>query len=88
MTVAQLETMHMLLAYAVNEGWPVHHMDVKSAFLNGDLLEEVFVLQPLGFIIKGEEHKVLRLIKALYDLRQAPHAWYVKLDASLAELGF
>jgi hypothetical protein len=42
--VAQLETVRMLLAYAVNEGWPVHHMDVKSAFLNGDLLEEVFVL--------------------------------------------
>jgi hypothetical protein len=87
-TVARLETVHVLLAYAANEGWLVHHMDVKLAFLNGDLLEEVFVSQPLGFIIKGEEHKVLRLIKALYGLRQAPRAWYAKLDASLAELGF
>jgi hypothetical protein len=87
-TVARLETVRVLLAYAANEGWLVHHMDVKLAFLNGDLLEEVFVSQPLGFIIKGEEHKVLRLIKALYGLRQAPRAWYAKLDASLAELGF
>jgi hypothetical protein len=86
--VAWLETVRVLLAYAANEGWPVHHMDVKSAFLNRDLLEEVFVSQPPGFIVKGEVHKVLRLIKALYGLRQVPHAWYAKLDSSLAELGF
>jgi hypothetical protein len=49
-------------------------MDVKSAFLNGDLQEEVFVTQPLGFIVDGAEHKVLRLSKALYGLWQAPRA--------------
>jgi hypothetical protein len=86
--VAWLETVRVLLAYATNEGWPVHHMDVKSAFLNGDLLEEVFVSQPPGFIVMGEEHMVLHLIKVLYGLRQALRAWYAKLDASLAELGF
>jgi hypothetical protein len=47
-------------------------MDVKSAFLNGDLKEEVYVKQPPGFVILGEERKVLRLQKALYGLRQAP----------------
>jgi hypothetical protein len=86
--VAWLEMVRVLLAYATNEGWPVHHMDMKLAFLNDDLLEEVFVSQPLGFIIKGEEDKVLHLIKALYGLRQMLRAWYAKLDASLVELGF
>lgn len=49
-------------------------MDVKSAFVNGELQEEVFVQQPPGFAVAGEEHKVLRLRKALYGLRQAPCA--------------
>ena len=63
-------------------------MDIKSAFLNGELVETVFVRQPLGFAVKGAEHRVLRLRKALYGLRQAPRAWNAKLDATLGELGF
>ena len=51
-------------------------------------METVFVRQPLGFPIKGAEHRVLRLRKALYGLRQAPQAWNAKLDATLDELGF
>ena len=63
-------------------------MDVKSAFLNGELAETVFVRQSPGFAVKGEVHRVLRLRKALYGLRQAPRAWNAKLDATLGELGF
>ena len=63
-------------------------MDVKSAFLNGELAEMVFVRQPPGFTVKGKEHRVIRLRKALYGLRQAPRAWNAKLDATLGELGF
>jgi hypothetical protein len=63
-------------------------MDVKSAFLNDELKEEVYVAQPDGFIIRGVEHKVLRLRKALYGLKQAPRAWNAKLDATMIELGF
>jgi hypothetical protein len=63
-------------------------MDVKSAFLNGELKEEVYVAQPAGFVIKGAEHKVLRPRKALYGLKQAPRAWNAKLDATLVALGF
>jgi hypothetical protein len=63
-------------------------MDVCSAFLNGDLSEEVYVLQPPGFMDKTRPHSVLKLSKALYGLRQAPRAWYAKLDSSLVELGF
>jgi hypothetical protein len=63
-------------------------MDVKSAFLNNDLKEEVYVHQPLGFAIPSKEGKVLRLRKALYGLRQAPRAWNVKLDSTLKGMGF
>lgn len=86
--VARMETVRLLLALAAHKGWQVHHMDVKSAFLNGDLIEEVYVHQPPGFVIAGEEGKVLRLHKALYGLRQAPRALYAKLDTSLSSLGF
>jgi hypothetical protein len=67
-----MELVRVLLALAAQESWTVHHMDVKLAFLNGDLKEEVYVKQPPGFVILGEERKVLRLQKALYGLRQAP----------------
>jgi hypothetical protein len=64
--VARLDSVRMLLALAAQEKWMVHQMDVKSAFLNGDLREEVYVIQPLGFVVKGQEHKMYRLKKALY----------------------
>jgi hypothetical protein len=86
--VARLDSVRLLIALAAQEGWKVHHLDVKSAFLNGDLQEEVFVEQPVGFIKHGREHQVLRLHKALYGLHQAPRAWYAKLDETLQSLGF
>ena len=85
--VARIETVRVLLALAAHGGWQVHHMDVKSAFLNGDLTETVYVQQPPGFII-GKGDKVLKLKKALYGLRQAPRAWNSKLDKELIALGF
>jgi hypothetical protein len=63
-------------------------MDVKSAFLNGDLQEEVYVEQPAGFVAQGAEHKVLKLKKALYGMRQAPRAWNDKLDSTMLSLDF
>ncbi|KAF0888371.1 hypothetical protein E2562_014193 [Oryza meyeriana var. granulata] len=86
--VARIESVRLLLALAAQEGWSVHHMDVKSAFLNGELIEEVYVRQPPGFTVAGHEDKVLRLDKALYGLRQAPRAWNAKLDETLVALGF
>jgi hypothetical protein len=59
----------MLLALVAVKDWHVHHLDVKLAFLNGELAETVFVSQPLGFTIKGAEHRMLRLHKALYGMR-------------------
>jgi hypothetical protein len=67
--VARMESVRLVLTLAAQEGWRVHHMDVKSAFLNTDLKEEVYVHQPPGFVIPGKENKVLHLRKALYCLR-------------------
>lgn len=69
MPVARMESVRLLPALAAAKDSPVHHLDVKSAFLNGDLAETVFIKQPPGFIVKGAERKVLRLCKALYGLR-------------------
>jgi hypothetical protein len=70
------------------ESCRVHHMDVKSVFLNGDLKKEVYVHQPAGFAIPGKEGKVLRLRKTLYGLRQVPRAWNAKLNFTLKEIDF
>lgn len=86
--VARLDSVRTLIAVAAHEGWVVHHLDVKSAFLNGDLVEEVYVTQPPGFVVAGHERQVLKLNKALYGLRQAPRAWNMKLDHTLGNLGF
>ena len=86
--VARIETVRLLIALAAQKGWQVHHMDVKSAFLNGDLSEEVYVQQPPRFVVKNGSGKVIKLKKALYGLRQAPRAWNARLDEELLKLGF
>nr|GEY18901.1 ribonuclease H-like domain, reverse transcriptase, RNA-dependent DNA polymerase [Tanacetum cinerariifolium] len=86
--VARIETVRLILALAAYRGWQVHHLDVKSAFLHGDLKEEVYVIQPEGFIQQGNLGKVYKLTKALYGLRQVPRAWNMKLDQTLKSLDF
>jgi hypothetical protein len=86
--MARLESVRLLFALAVQKGWRAHHMDVKSAFLNDNLKEEVCVHQPPGFVIPSKEGKVLRLRKTLYGLWQAPRAWNAKLDSTLKGMGF
>ena len=86
--IARLDTIRMLLALATQRKWKIYQLEVKSAFLNGYLEEEIFVEQPEGFAIKGKEEKVYLLKKALYGLRQAPRAWYSRIDTHLLTLGF
>ncbi|MCO5567767.1 hypothetical protein L7F22_021462 [Adiantum nelumboides] len=85
---ARLTTICTMIALAAQKGWPVMQMDVKSAFLNGYLKEEVYVEQPPGFEVAGLENKVCRLQKALYGLKQAPHAWNQLIDRYLLSIGF
>lgn len=77
--VARLDTVRALIAPAQKE-WKIYQLDVKLAFLNGYLQEEIYVEQPQGFEIAKQENKVLRLKKALYGLKQAPRAWYSRID--------
>ena len=86
--VARLETIRLVIALAHNRDWSLYQLDVKSAFLNGTLEEEVFVKQPPGFEIKGKEDKVFRLHKALYGLKQAPRAWNKRIDSFLIKESF
>ena len=66
----------------------MHHLDVKSAFLNGEIKEEIYISRPKGYVKEGEEDWVLKLNKALYGLKQAPRACNTKLDGTLKNIGF
>ncbi|KAK6158950.1 hypothetical protein DH2020_006264 [Rehmannia glutinosa] len=86
--VARLEAIRMFLAYAAHKNFTVYQMDVKSAFLNGLLEEEVYVEQHPGFEQKTIGDKVYKLKKALYGFKQAPRAWYDTLSQFLTDNGF
>ncbi|GJU83837.1 retrovirus-related pol polyprotein from transposon TNT 1-94 [Tanacetum coccineum] len=86
--VARLEAVRIFVAYAAHKSFPIYQMDVKTAFLNGPLKEEVYVAQPDGFVDPDHPEKVYRLRKALYGLKQAPRAWYDELSKFLISKGF
>lgn len=86
--VTRMETVRMILALAAFRGWEIFQMDVKSAFLHGELCEDVYVEQPKGYVKKGEESKVYKLYKALYGLRQAPRAWFSRIESHFLSEGF
>eukprot|EP00253_Pinus_taeda_P024064 PITA_24064 len=86
--VARLEAIRMFLALSSFQKLKVYEMDVKCAFLNGDLEEEVYIEQPDGFILGNDPKLVCILRKALYGLKQAPRAWYYRLDKYLYQQGF
>ncbi|GLU00818.1 hypothetical protein SLE2022_181580 [Rubroshorea leprosula] len=86
--VARFDTIRTVLALAAQHKWSVFQFDVKSAFLNGFLEENVYVQQPRGYEIEGQEQKVYKLKKALYGLKQAPRAWYERINAHFCSHGF
>jgi hypothetical protein len=86
--VVRLELIRILLAYATYHGFKLYQMDVKSAFLNGPIKEEVYVEQPPGFEDSEYPNHVYKLSKALYGLKQAPRAWYECLRDFLIANGF
>jgi len=86
--VARMEIVRLIIALVAQRQWKIHQMDVKFAFLNGPLDEEVYVKQPLGFIQSGKEEKVYRLTKALYGLKHSSRAWNKRIDSFLHAIGF
>ena len=86
--VARLESIRILLAYANHHDITLYQIDIESAFLNGEIEEEVYVKQPPGFVNPKKPNHVYKLHKAPYGLKQAPRAWYKCLTKFLIEKGF
>ena len=80
-----MDSIRLVLAIAASKRWEVNHMDVKSAFLHGDLQEDIYMQQSEGF--QEDPSLVCRLNKSLYGLKQSPRAWYAKMDNFLLSLG-
>jgi hypothetical protein len=78
----------VLLSLTASYGLLIHQMDVKTAFLNGELEEEIYIDQPDRFVSKGQEGMVCKLLKSLYGLKQAPTQWHEKFDRTLTSAGF
>jgi hypothetical protein len=81
-------TIHLIILVAMSQGWSLRHLDVHNAFLNGVLEEEVYMWQPPGYEDKKVPHYLCKLDKALYELKQAPWAWYSRLSSMLKSFGF
>ena len=86
--ISRITSIRMLIAIAALNNMEIHQMDVKIAFLNGELDEEVYMDQPEGFVVKGQKHKVCKLVKSLYGLKQAPKQWHEKFDHTTMSHGF
>jgi hypothetical protein len=86
--VARMDTVRMIIALAAQKNWTIYQLDVKSAFLHGELQEDVYVSQPKGYEKKGREHQVYKLHKALYGLKQAPRAWFSRIETHFINEGF
>nr|GEU29380.1 retrovirus-related Pol polyprotein from transposon TNT 1-94 [Tanacetum cinerariifolium] len=86
--VGRLEAIRIILTYASHKNMVVYQMDVKTAFLNGNLREEVYVIQPDGFVDQDNPNHVYKLKKAIYGLKQAPRAWYDMLSLFLISQDF
>jgi len=85
--VIRKESLRLLLALATYYGLQITQMDVKTAFLYGELEEEIYVNQPVGFEAEGQNEKVLKLGRAMYGLKQAPRQWNIKLNMVLEKFG-
>jgi hypothetical protein len=86
--VARMDTVRMMISLAAQMGWEIFQMDIKSAFLHGTLEEDVYIQQPQGYEVKGNENKVYKLHRSLYGLKQAPKAWFNHIESYLLKEGF
>eukprot|EP00253_Pinus_taeda_P004358 PITA_04358 len=86
--VARYSSIRLMLALSAQMGWKIHQMDVKTAFLNGNIEEEVYIEKPKGFETFDCESHICRLKRDLYGLKQAPCAWYTRINNYFTGLGF
>ena len=85
--VAKIASVRLLLSMAAMCSWPLFQLDIKNAFLHGDLAEEVYMEQPPGFVAQGESGLVCRLRRSLYGLKQSPRAWFDRFSSVVQEFG-
>ena len=79
--VAKIATVLLLLSMAVMHSWSLFQLDIKNVFAHGDLVEEVYMEQPLGFVAQGESGLVCKLRRSLYGLKQSPRAWFSQFSS-------
>ncbi|RVW73726.1 Retrovirus-related Pol polyprotein from transposon RE2 [Vitis vinifera] len=85
--VAKIASVRLLLSMAAMCSWPLYQLDIKNAFLHGDLAEEVYMEQPPGFVAQGESGLMCRLRRSLYGLKQSPRAWFGRFSSVVQEFG-
>ena len=85
--VAKMTSVRLFIFLVATHNWDIHQLDIKNAFLHGDLQEKVYMEQPLGFVAQGEIGKVCRLQKSLYGLKQSPRAWFGKFSHAVEKFG-
>jgi len=83
--VVKAPIIRVLFALAVHFGWDIQQVDINNVFLNGELVEDVYMTQPTGFVDSNFPSYVCKLKKSLYGLKQAPRAWYLKLKYALQD---
>ena len=86
--VVLMNSIRCLLSLVVNLHWSLHQLDVSNAFLYGDIIEQVFMEQPPGYVAQGETSQVCLLRRAIYGLKQSPRTWFVKFSGLLIAYGF
>ena len=85
--IAKLTSIRLFISLAATHGWDPYQLDIKSVFLNGNILEEVYMEQPPRFVAQGEIGRVCHLRKSLYGLKQSPRAWFDKLSEVIEKFG-
>jgi hypothetical protein len=86
--VSKKDSLRIIMALVAHCELELHQMDVKTAFLNGSLEEDIYMDQPEGFSIKGKEHLACKLKKSIYGLKQASRQWYLKFHNTITSFGF
>ena len=85
--VAKMTFVRLFISLAATHNWDLHQLDIKNVFLHGDLQEEVYMEQPLGFVAQGDIGKVCCLLKSLHGLKQSPRAWSGKFSQAVEKFG-
>ena len=85
--IAKMTYVQLFISLVATHNWDLHQLDIKNVFLHGDLQEEVYIEQPLGFVAQREIGKVCRLRKSLYGLKQSPRAWFGNVNQAIKKFG-